>query len=402
MTSQPSRGEFIAMIAMLFASIAFSIDAMLPALPELAGQFTPDDPNKAQLVVTSFVLGMGLGTLFTGPLSDAVGRKPIVLFGASLYIVTAYLATLAPDLETLLGARFVQGVGAAAPRVVALAIVRDLYAGRGMARIMSFVMMIFTLVPAIAPSLGALLINLSGWETIFYAFMFFSAVSALWLWVRLPETLPADNRRPFRVATMTAAMKEVVLHPVVRLCIFVQGLAFGTLFATISSIQPIYEVTFDKADSFPTYFAVIALLAMSASYLNSVLVVRIGMRKLVTVMLTAQLAISAVMVSLLAIGLPLNVLFVAFLFWQLSLFFQAGLTLGNLNAIAMEPMGHIAGMAASITGAISTVLAVVLAAPIGLMFDGTPMPLALSVLVLTFGALALMRLMNRIEDRLPA
>ncbi len=397
MKNAPSRVEFIAMIAMLFATIAFSIDAMLPALPRLAEEFSPDAPNRAQLVVTSFVMGMGLGTLFTGPLSDTFGRKPVILWGAVLYIASAAVASFAPDLETLLGARFVQGIAAAAPRVVALAIVRDLYAGRGMARIMSFVMMVFTVVPALAPSVGAAFIAWSGWQAVFYAFITFCAVATTWLWVRLPETLAPEARRPFRARALRSAMVEVVTHPVVRLSIAVQGLSFGALFAVISSIQPIYEVTFDKADSFPLWFALVALLAMSSSYLNARLVMQVGMRRLVTLMLSFQCVATAILLAVLLGGLRGDALFPLFLVWQLGLFFQAGMTLGNLNAIAMEPMGHIAGLAASITGAISTVVSVLLAAPIGLAFDGTPVPLAVGVLVLCLAALGLMRRMTRVE-----
>ncbi|WP_372833859.1 MFS transporter, partial [Puniceibacterium confluentis] len=149
-----SRVEFIALIAMLFATIAFSIDSMLPALPEIGAALSPGNLNRVQLVITSFVLGMGIGTFFTGPLSDTFGRKPVVLCGAILYIVASLVAARAQSLEVLLAARVVQGLGAAGPRVVALAIIRDLYQGRGMARIMSFVMIVFTLVPAIAPSMG--------------------------------------------------------------------------------------------------------------------------------------------------------------------------------------------------------------------------------------------------------
>lgn len=402
MPSQPSRVEFIAMIAMLFATIAFSIDAMLPALPSLAAEFSPDAPNRAQLVVTSFAMGMGVGTLFTGPLSDTFGRKPVVLWGAVIYMICAFVATLAPDMETLLGARFMQGIGSAAPRVVALAIVRDLYAGRGMARIMSFVMMIFTIVPAIAPSVGAVLIGWSGWQGVFYAFVLFAAIASVWFWVRLPETLKPEDRRPFHARTLRAAIVEVLSHPVVRLSIAVQGLSFGALFATISSIQPIYDVTFDKADSFPLWFALVALVAMSSSYLNARLVMHVGMRRLVSVMLAVQCVASGIMICVLVAGVRGDALFPVFLLWQLSLFYQAGMTLGNLNAIAMEPMGHIAGLAASITGALATVCSVLIAAPIGLLFDGTPLPLALGVLVLSVVALGLMRHMARIEDRLVA
>ena len=383
------------MMAALMATVAFSVDAMLPVLPVLVDTYSPDAPNLVQLVVTVFVFGMGIGTLFTGPLSDAFGRKPIIIAGAVIYMVSAFVAAHANSLEVLLIARFCQGLGAAGPRVVALATVRDLYSGSNMARVMSFVMMIFTLIPALAPSLGAVLVHLGGWRAIFYAFIVFSATSSLWLWTRLPETLPRENRRAFRVPELRNALIELLSHPTVRTTLMVQSLCFGALFGMITSIQQIYDQSFDRADSFPIFFGAIAVLAISGSALNARLVGRLGMRRLSTMMLTAQLGFSGIMVVLMLSGLSGMPLFLVFLVWQFTLFFQNGLTIGNLNAIAMEPMGHIAGMAASILGAISTVLAVILAAPIGLSFDGTPLPLAIGIFVYMGGAVLLMRRLNR-------
>lgn len=160
--ARPASVEFIALIAMMFATVAFSIDSVLPALPEIAAELTPQDPNRAQLILTSFVFGMGLGTLVMGPLSDAFGRKPVIVGGAVLYCLAALVGYLAPTLETVLAARVVMGLGVAAPRVVSLAMVRDLYAGRDMARIVSFAMMVFMVVPAAAPLLGAAIIAAAG------------------------------------------------------------------------------------------------------------------------------------------------------------------------------------------------------------------------------------------------
>ncbi len=390
-----SRFEFIALIAMLFATIAFSIDSMLPALPEIAAALSPDNVNGAQLIITSFVLGMGIGTFFTGPLSDTFGRKPLVIAGASLYIVAALVASQAQSLEVLLAARVVQGIGGAGPRVVALAIIRDVYEGRGMARIMSFVMIVFTLVPAIAPSMGAVIIALAGWRSVFLSFVVFAAVGALWLLLRLPETLAPEDRRPFRVATLIAALREMLVHPVVRLSIMVQSLAYGMLFSTLSSTQQIFDVTFDQGAAFPIWFGGIAVVAASASFVNAALVMRLGMQVLVTSILAAQVIFSALMILTGLVAPPLAIHFALFVIWQATVFFQAGMTIGNLNAIAMEPMGHIAGMAASVIGAISTICAVLFAVPVGLLFNGTPMPLAVGIFLQALVALALMLKMRR-------
>ncbi|MDE4227382.1 MFS transporter [Phaeobacter gallaeciensis] len=397
-----SKGEFIALIAMMFATIAFSIDAMLPALPEIGATLSPDNINRAQLIITSFVLGMGIGTFFTGPISDAFGRKPVIFGGVILYIISAAAAWAAQSLELALLARVTMGLGAAGPRVVAMAVVRDLYSGREMARVVSIAMMIFTLVPAVAPMLGSVIIAFSSWRGIFAAFAAFALIIALWMGVRLPETLERQDRRPVRPALMAAALKEMVTHPTVRLSIIAQCLCLGMLFTMITLVQPAYDVVFDRAESFPYWFFGVALVAGTGSLLNAVLVVRLGMRRMVTWALASQIGLASAMLVLESMPLDNSVAFGLFVTWQTSVFFMAGVTLGNLNAMGMEPMGHIAGMAASVMGAISTVVAAAIAAPVGLLFDGSLLPLTAGILIMAFLGFLVMLHMARVEARLPA
>ncbi|MFK7743939.1 MAG: multidrug effflux MFS transporter [Roseobacter sp.] len=393
------RAEFIALMAMMFATIAFSIDAMLPALPDIAEQLTPQDPTRAPMILTSFVLGMGIGTFFSGPLSDAFGRRPVMFAGAVLYIGSAGVAWVSQSLELILIARVFQGIGASGPRVVCIAIIRDLFSGREMARILSIVMVIFTIVPAFAPALGVVFIHFAGWRSIFLAFMAFSLISALWLGFRLPETLPRENRRALKAALIFDAVRQMFAHPVVRIAIAVQTLSLAILFSLLVLIQPIYQHVFDKLDTFPFWFGGIALASAFASFLNAMLVVRLGMRRLVTVALAMQIALSAAMLAF--SGQISAEAFALFAVWQAFVFFQAGLTIGNLNAIAMEPMGHIAGMAASVTGAVSTVLSALIASPVGLLFDGTIRPLVGTILVLASLGFILMLYMGRLENKMP-
>lgn len=391
-TQRLSQVEFIALIAMLFANIAFSIDSMMPALPAIARDLALADPNTAQLVLTSFVLGMGIGTLFVGPLSDSFGRKPVILVGTALFIMAAMAAYFAPTIESMLAARVVQGLGAAAPRIVTLAVVRDLYKGREMARVVSFAMMIFTLVPAVAPLIGSGIIALLGWREIFLSFVVFILIAVIWFILRQPETLPPAARKPMQLRPLKQAFTEVMRNRVVLTSVAVQTLVFACLFGTISSTQQVFDTSFGRGDSFPLWFALIAVLSGSASFLNAAVVVRLGMRLLVTWTLAAVAVVSVVFWGLSISGLlGQQALFAAYVIWNISIFMMAGMTLGNLNAMALEPMGHIAGMAASVTGAISTILGVAIAAQIGLSFDGTPTPLALAVVVLTAAGYILMK-----------
>lgn len=395
-----SRTEFIALMAMLFATIAFSIDAMLPALPQIAHELTPDAPNHVQMIVTSFVIGMGIATFFVGPLSDALGRRVVLLSGAALYIAASVLAWRAQTLEFLLAARVLQGIGASGPRVVAMAIVRDLYSGRQMARILSFIMMTFTLVPAVSPLIGAWIAAAAGWRAIFVAFIVFAVISALWLALRQPESLPVENRRPMRLSLMLAALVEMARHPTVSLALLAQALCYAMLFLMISLVQPVYDHVFDASDSFPYWFALVSLIAASASFLNAALVMRLGMRRLATAAFGVQVILSLSMTAISVSPLPQSVVFGLFIAWQASVFFQTGLTIGNLNAIAMEPMGHVAGMAASVIGSVSTLAGALLAVPIGLGFDGTVLPLTLGVGTVCAGAFGVMIVMRRAERRL--
>ncbi|MEL6509252.1 MAG: multidrug effflux MFS transporter [Pseudomonadota bacterium] len=393
----PGRAEFIALMAMISATVAFSIDAMLPALPEIAAQLTPDAPERATLIITSFVFGMGIGTLFAGPLSDAFGRRPIIFAGFVLYCIGALLAFLANTLEWVLAARVIQGIGVAGPRIVALAVIRDLFSGREMARLMSFVLLVFSLVPAIAPALGAVIIWGVGWRGIFGAFVLFSLLIGCWYATRMPETLPVKARRAMRLPLLWAALQEMLSIPMVRLSMMTQALCFGMLFAVLSTTQQMFDLVFDKSASFPLWFGLIALLAATASIVNARFVMRLGMRKLVMTVLGTQILISSgLLISFNMIDNKAH-LFPIFLFWITSLFFLAGMTLGNLNALAMEPVGHIAGMAASLMGSVSTIGAVFVAVPIGLAFTGSPVPVAIGTLTCSAVAFVLTLRMRQLE-----
>ena len=384
--------EFVAMMALLMSLMALSIDAMLPALSDIARAVTPDAPNLAQLVIPAFLLGVGVGTVTLGPLSDTTGRKPMIGFGIAVYIIGSLLAVFAESLWMLLFARVLQGFGIAAPRTAGIALVRDIYKGRRMAQVMSIVMTIFILVPAAAPFLGQGVIWLAGWRAIFVAFMLIGTGALIWITLRQPETLPAHARRPYRLAQIVHAAAEVVGHRRVLLYMGALSLAFGQMFGLLSNSQPIYDVYFDKAATFPAWFALMALLAGSAGLINAALVMRLGMRRIATATFAAQVVISGTMILLWGGGfIPPAAEFPIFFFWSTSVFFMAGLVFGNLNALCLEPMGHIAGVAAAVVGATATLIAVIVSTPIGLAFDGTPYPLMISIFLCSATAMFLMR-----------
>ncbi len=391
-----SRAEFIALMAMIFATIAMSIDAMLPALPEIAASMTPDDPNRAQLVVGTFFIGMAIGTIFGGPLSDAYGRKPIMILGCVIYAIAAIVCYFAESFELFLLARVVQGIGASGPRTVSMAMVRDLYSGRDMAQIMSITMMIFMIFPAIAPLMGQFVMVFAGWHAIFLVLVGVAVIASLWLGLRQPETLPADKRKPISVKGLIDAGRDLFVRPVIWLAIVIQGLTMGTMMASISSVQGVFEQYYNDADNFPLWFALIAGVSAFGSLLNSKLVMRLGMRRVASGAYMAALAICAANLAL-RLFVPLGPLvdFTLFMVLVISLFAMMGLTMGNLNALAMEPVGHIAGFASSMIGSVSTLFAVIFSVPIGLAFNGTPVPLSIGATALTFASVILMRFLKK-------
>jgi DHA1 family bicyclomycin/chloramphenicol resistance-like MFS transporter len=389
---QPGRIEFIALVAMMSAIIAYSIDSMLPAVPALAAALTGGAVDRAALVIPSFVLGLGIGTLVVGPLSDRFGRRPVILWGFGLFILAALAASLAPSLPALLAARVVMGLGAAAPRIVSLAIVRDRYHGAEMAQITSLAMMVFMVVPAAAPAIGQVVLGLAGWPAVFWSCAAVGLLAALWFAARQPETLPA--RRDLTPAMLWSGAREVASQPAARAALIAQSAVFGALFGTLTTVQPLFDQTFGRGDSFPAWFALIALISAAASLLNAVFVSRVGMLRLVVWTFVGQVALSAAVAVAVALDLmapPFD--FAATFLWISTVFAMAGLTMGNLTALALERLGHLAGLAASVLLAASTVAGALIAAPLGLAFDGTALPLALGVLACSVaGLLAVRRL----------
>jgi DHA1 family bicyclomycin/chloramphenicol resistance-like MFS transporter len=378
-----SLGEFIALIAFMFSLIALGTDIMLPALGLIGADLGLTDQNRAQLVITIFLLGTGLGQLIAGPMSDAYGRKVVLGIGIFLFSAASVWAMVTGSFTMLLIARFVQGLGISAPRSAGNAMVRDLYSGRQMARVISLAMMIFVLAPAVAPLLGQAIMVTFGWRAIFTACMIAGLIAFFWVSVRQEETLAIENRTPFKLASLIDGYKTVFTNKRVVISTMVQAMVLGGLFAYISTAHQVFSEWLDSESQFPIYFGCIALLSAMSNMVNAALVERLGMWVMSTFAIGLNMIFSIIAYIVFSLGLiPEALLLQAFLIWSFVVFFTMAMSIGNLMALAMEPVGKIAGLAASIIGSTSTLISILLAVPIGMMFDGTGLPLIASIAVL--------------------
>lgn len=385
-----SVGEFVALMALTMSLTALSIDAMLPALPFIASELGAANPNDGQLVLSAMFVGFAFGQLYFGPLSDSVGRKAALYTGIAIFIAGCGLSIAATDFQTMLLGRLLQGIGAAAPRVVTLALVRDQYSGADMARIMSMVAAVFVLIPAAAPALGQLLMWVSGWRAIFVMLLTQALVVALWLGVRQRETLKPEFQIPLSLGGIGRGIATVCRHRVAAGYTVTSGFVFAGLVGYIMSAQQIFQGLYGVGDAFPAYFAVLALTIGIASVVNSRLVRRLGMRRL---SYAAVVCITGASMLFLAFahahgGRPPLWSLMALL---LMIFFSIGVLFGNLNSMAMEPLGHMAGAGSAVVGAGSSLVSMGLGTAIGQLYDGTVLPMVSGFAALGLLSLLLMR-----------
>jgi DHA1 family bicyclomycin/chloramphenicol resistance-like MFS transporter len=367
------RPQFIAIIASLMALNAVAIDIMLPAFPNISGSFGITDANRIQHILLSYVIGFGLAQLFFGPVSDRYGRRAPLFIGIGLYAVCAVAGAFAPSFEILLISRFLQGVGAAATRVIAISVVRDTHSGRGMAATMSLVMMVFMVVPVFAPMIGQVIILAGDWHLIFIFMAFVSLAVGTWALFRLPETLHEQNRRPLTVKSISQAFAIVLSNRVALFYTLATSFYFGSLFGFLNVAQPIYVDIYGLGSYFPIAFAAVAVVMAGSSFINSRLVGRFGQRRLSHGALLAYFGFSLLLAGLTAMGPIPFWLFFGISMMMMPLFGFVG---SNFNSIAMEPLGAIAGTASSTLGFAQTVGGGLVGALIGQAYDGTVFPLA--------------------------
>lgn len=382
---EPGFAEFVALVAAMMALTALSIDIMLVALPGIAASFALPDANERQLVITAYMLGFAAGQPFAGPLSDRFGRKAVLAGGLAIFAVASALAFLAPSFGTLLAARALMGLGAAGPRIMAISIVRDRHVGRGMARVMSFVMMTFIIVPVIAPSLGALVLLVGSWHTIFAALLAVSVALALWSGLRLPETLAREHRRPLSPMALWGAARTVVTTRITVGYTLALGFLFGSLLTYVGSAQQVFmEVYGLSLETFPLVFGLVASAMAVAALANAHLVERLGMRPVSHAALLAYVLAGGVLaVQGFPAEPPLALLVGLLMTW----FFCFGLMAPNFNALAMEPLGHVAGMGSSLTGFYGTAAGAIFGWIAGQAFDQTVRPMTIAFTVLGVAAL---------------
>lgn len=373
--------EFIALMATLMAMVAFAIDTILPALSRIAHDMDVAHSNQRQYLLITVFIGINMGTFVFGPLSDAIGRKLPILIGGTLFVLGGSIGIITHDFDIMLLGRLLQGFGISAMQVISIAIIRDKYTGDAMARIQSFVMTMFITAPSIAPLIGQIIVSQGHWRFIFVFLVVIGLLGVAWFWLRQGETLPPTRRIPFNLTTFVDGVKQVMTHCITLPYAIASGFLFGAFVGYLVSSQQILQDIYQVADLFPLYFALLALSFGGATFINGTLVQRVGMRKLCHGGLISIWGISILMLLSLWITQQTTLPLWAFIGVLCVYFFCEGLSFGNINAIAMEPMGHIAGIATSVIGFIRGAVGIATGYVVGKSFDGTTLPLFIGLFI---------------------
>lgn len=368
--------ELVAMVAALSALNALAIDIMLPALPMIGADFALVNDNDRQLVVVAYVALFGISQLVYGPLADAFGRRSVLIYALGIYIAGSILCVFAPNFELFLAARAMQGVGAAATRVIATAVVRDLTEGRRMAQVMSMAMTVFMIVPIIAPGIGQLILFIAPWRWIFGALLLYAIVVLAWALLRLPETLKPENRRGFNVPQIVSGYAEVLRERQTVGYMIATTFVIACLFGYITSSEQLFVDVYNLGVAFPIAFASIAIAISAGTFLNSRLVIRHGMRRLSHTMMIGFTLAALALAALAQLGLANLWVFTGMLALTFAMF---GFLASNFNALAMEPVGRVAGSASALYGAVTATGGAIFGALIARAFDGSPVPFAIGL-----------------------
>ena len=377
--------EFVALTAMLMALNALAIDIMLPALPQMGADFQIAQENDRQLIIVAYMLGFGVSQLFYGPLTDRFGRRSVLFVSLFFYVVAAIMCVYAPTFDLLIWARVFMGASAGGSRVIAVSAARDLYVGRQMAKVMSLVMIVFMSAPIVAPFFGQMMLKAMTWHGIFWALAAFGMIMFFWVLFRLPETLPKERRVPLNIPTMFRNYGKVIRTREALGYTIASGFLFGGLMSYISASEQLYHQVYDTGDWFALWFAGAAVAMSISNLINSRLVERLGMRFLSHGALIAFVIISAVHAVIAMLG---PVPFPIFYTLVILAFFAIGFQGPNYNAIAMEPLGALAGSGAALIGFASSFVSASIGGLVARQFDGTVTPIFIGHFVV--GSLALL------------
>ncbi|WP_183503621.1 multidrug effflux MFS transporter [Methylobacterium brachythecii] len=360
----------------MMAVTAMSIDNLLPAFPVIQERFSVPDPNHLQMLIYVYMVGFGVGQILYGPLSDSLGRRKTLLASLVIYLAATAIAMFSPSFGWLLAARFIQGTGAAGGRVLSLAIVRDRYAGRAMARVMSLIMMVFLITPMLAPAVGQTMLLLGSWIWVFVSMLALGGILTVWFTLRMPETLHPEYRRPLSLGAMAQALRLTVTSRATIGYGTALGLMVGCIMGYVGSAQQVFDTgLYHLGGWFPLAFAVVAGAMGTSTLINSRLVERLGMHWLSHAGLIAFLgvAMAQVVIGFAWQGHPPLWLFLVMLCANQ---FLISFTMPNFQALSMQPVGEVAGTASSFLGFYTTLLGAAFGALIGQSFDGTVMPVA--------------------------
>jgi DHA1 family bicyclomycin/chloramphenicol resistance-like MFS transporter len=384
--ASPSYSEFVLIVSMMMSLTALSIDSMLPALPQIGSDLGVVNPNDRQLVVSVIFLGSALGQIFFGPLSDRTGRKPAMYVGYSMFITGSLVSVFSINFSMMLIGRILQGLGLSAPQAVTRAIIRDRFEGRKMARVMSFGATVLILVPMLAPTLGQGIISIAGWRSIFGGILAFALITLAWFAFRIPETLALENRVPFSIKRIISSYQEILnIRPTLGYTLSA-GLISGIFLGYLNSAQQIFQEQYALGDLFPLFFATVSLSLGSASLLNTRLVMRFGMIKLVQWALRSEFGLAVIFLGISIVITDQPPLWGLMVYLMMS-FFCTGILFGNMNALAMQPLGHLAGVGSAVVGSLSTLISMLLGTLIGRSYNGTVLPFVVGMAILAGTAL---------------
>lgn len=379
----------LTLLASSIALAALGIDILLPAFPALRTELgLPADSTAVSGLITAYLLGLALGQLGFGPLSDRLGRRPALALGLALYLAGALAAALAVGLSWLLLARFVWGLGAAGPRVVVIAAARDVFVGDRLSRAMSSVMAVFMLVPIIAPVLGAGIVAVGSWRWVFLACALAATAVAVWAAGWFPETLAPSNRLPLDHRRLTAAAATVVRNRTTVGYGAALTCLWGAFLSYIGTSELLVGRTYGRPAAFPLVFGALAVGMAAAAVTNARIVERIGTRALTHRVLVGYLGTATWTVVLAAVtqGRPAVVIILPTLAVLLA---AHALLVPNLTSLAMGPMGAVAGTASALLGAAQLAVGALLASVLDARYDGTVLPLSVGFLIAGVAALGL-------------